>query len=100
MPNHRKQRANSVVQGTAPVDFWPQTNMLRQKKIPKQTPGKSSAVCKVVFFHSSPCRQSKVFRVQCQFAQDFSEGWLPCQTCPENFVASNQVAVGSHVKSL
>jgi hypothetical protein len=45
-----------VVQGTAPLDFWPHTSMLRQKKMPKQTPGKSKAVWIVVFFHSSPWR--------------------------------------------
>ena len=44
MPNHRKQRANKVVQGTAPVDFWPHTSILSTKKIPKQTPGKRRAV--------------------------------------------------------
>ena len=53
MPNQRKHRANSVPKGTAPEDFWPQIKMLRLKKMQKQTPGKYSAVFRVVFFHFS-----------------------------------------------
>ena len=55
MPNHRKQSANSVPKGTAPLERWPHTSRLSAKKMQKTTPGKSSAVLRVVFFHSSPC---------------------------------------------
>ena len=55
MPNHRKHSAKRVPKGTAPLLFCPHTSMLSAKKMPNSTPGNSSAVFSVVFFHWSPC---------------------------------------------
>ena len=42
----------------APLLFWPQTSRLQEKKMLNTTPGYSSAVISVVFFHCSPCART------------------------------------------
>lgn len=88
MPNHRKQRANSVPKGTAPEDFWPQIKILRLKKMQKQTPGKYSAVLSVVFFHCSPCSRGGVAVGALNSNRLLRHGALSCcltsDACKEN----------------